>query len=141
VASPRELEQALAEVYTRRLARRSELVALLARRRRRPGFAALRALIERNAHPAMTRSEAEERLLALVRKAGFPAPEVNVRVGKHEVDFVWREQDLIVEVDGFRYHSSRAAFERDRLRDAELGAQGWRVMRITWCQIVDAQKR
>jgi very-short-patch-repair endonuclease len=137
VVSPRELEQALAEAYARRLARRSELVALLARLPRRPGFAALRALVERDAGPAVTRSEAEERLLGLIRAAELPAPEVNVRIGRHEVDFLWREQGLIVEVDGFRYHSSRAAFERDRLRDAELGSQGFRVMRVTWRQIVD----
>ena len=38
-------------------------------------------------------------------------------------------------MDGFTYHASRAAFERDRLRDAELHAAGYRVMRVTWQQI------
>jgi very-short-patch-repair endonuclease len=60
-----------------------------------------------------------------------------VRVGRYEVDLLWRESSLIVEVDGYAYHSSRAAFERDRARDAELQAAGWRVLRVTWRQIVE----
>jgi very-short-patch-repair endonuclease len=136
VVGPRELEQALAEAYARRLARRSELVSLLARRSSLPGTRALRALLD-DGSPALTRSEAEERLLALIRTAELPSPETNIRIGRHEVDFLWREQRLVVEVDGFRFHSSRSAFERDRLRDTELSSQGFRVIRITWRQIVD----
>ena len=87
-------------------------------------------------HPAsMTRSEAEARLLALIRAAGLPAPRTNTRVGGYEVDFLWPQQRLIVEVDGFAFHSTRRAFERDRLKDAVLQAAGHRVMRVTWRQI------
>jgi very-short-patch-repair endonuclease len=136
LVSPRDLEQALAEAYARRLARRSELVSLLARRPSLPGTRALRALLE-DGTPALTRSQAEDRLLGLIRAAELPSPETNIRVGRHEVDFVWRDQRLIVEVDGFRFHSSRSAFERDRRRDAELSSQGFRVIRITLRQIVD----
>jgi very-short-patch-repair endonuclease len=136
VVTPRELERALAEAQARRLTLRSELSALLARVGARPGVVALRTLIEDDSVPVLTRSEAEERLLALIRNAQLPPPEANVRVGRHEVDFLWREQRLVVEVDGFKYHSSRGAFERDRLRDAELSGMGFRVMRITWHQLV-----
>ena len=45
-------------------------------------------------------------------------------------------QRLVVEVDGFAFHSSRAAFERDRVRDAELQAMGYRVLRVTWRRLV-----
>jgi very-short-patch-repair endonuclease len=138
VVSSRELERAVAEAEARRLVRRSELVSLLARLPGRPGAAALRSLIEDDGAPALTRSQAEDRLLAVIRAAELPPPEVNVRIGRYEVDFLWREQQLVVEVDGFRYHSSRDAFERDRLRDAELGGMGLRVMRVTWRQIVRA---
>jgi very-short-patch-repair endonuclease len=136
VVRRRELEQALAEAYARRLARRSDFVSLLARRSSLPGTRALRALLD-DGTPALTRSQAEERLLALIRRAELPAPEINVRIGRDEVDFMWRDQRLIVEVDGFRFHSSRSAFEHDRRRDAELSSQGFRVIRITWRQIVD----
>jgi very-short-patch-repair endonuclease len=48
----------------------------------------------------------------------------------------WRAERLIVEVDGYAFHGGRAAFERDRRRDAELQAEGLRVMRVTWRQLV-----
>jgi very-short-patch-repair endonuclease len=137
IVASRELEQALAEAHARRLVHRRDLTSLLARVSRRPGVAALRSLLDSDNAPALTRSEAEERFLALIRRAEVPTPEVNVRIGGHEVDFLWRQQGLVVEVDGFRFHSSRAAFERDRLRDAQLGAAGLRVLRVTWRQIVD----
>jgi very-short-patch-repair endonuclease len=83
----------------------------------------------------MTRSEAERLFLELVRKARLPEPAVNVSVGGHRVDFYWRAEKLIVEVNGFAYHSSSATFEKDRRRDAELAATGLRVMRVTWRQL------
>lgn len=84
-----------------------------------------------------TRSEAEERFLVLVGKARLPAPEVNVAVGDHEVDFLWRRARLVVEVDGYAFHSSPGQFERDRRRDAELSAAGLLVLRVTWQQIAN----
>jgi very-short-patch-repair endonuclease len=49
-----------------------------------------------------------------------------------EVDAAWRRQRLIVELDGYAFHGTRAAFERDRARDRRLAAKGWRVLRVTW---------
>ena len=99
------------------------------------GRPALREAIQ--TEPALTRSEAERRLLELIRAARLPTPQTNDRIGRHEVDFLWPDLNLIVEVDGYAFHSSRAAFERDRRRDAELGAQGYRVVRVTWRQLTD----
>jgi very-short-patch-repair endonuclease len=62
---------------------------------------------------------------------------VNAKLAGFEVDFVWPDQKLVVEVDGYRFHSSRAAFERDRRRDARLGDLDFRVIRVTWRQLVD----
>jgi very-short-patch-repair endonuclease len=95
----------------------------------------LRAALEREGGPAFTRSEAERRLLALVRAAGLPPPRVNPRLAGHEVDFLWTEARVVAEVDGFAFHSTRAAFERDRRRDADLGDSGHRVIRLTWLQL------
>jgi very-short-patch-repair endonuclease len=87
--------------------------------------------------PALTRSEAERRLLALVRAARLPEPEANACVNGYEVDFVWRGRNLIVEVDGYAFHSSRRSFERDRRRDVELVTAGYRVLHFTRRQITD----
>jgi len=104
-------------------------------RRHRGNRGARRLAAARHDEPRLTRSEAEARMLDLVRAARLPVPRTNVRVGRHEVDVLWPDQRLVVEIDGYHFHASRAAFERDRRRDAELQAAGHRVLRVTWRQI------
>ena len=60
-----------------------------------------------------------------------------MRVGGWEVDLLWRDQRLIVEVDGYAAHSSPWAFERDRRKTAALQALGYVVLRVTPRQIAD----
>jgi very-short-patch-repair endonuclease len=57
-------------------------------------------------------------------------------VAAHEVDFLWREQQMIAETDGFRFHADRVAFEADRARDAGLQALGFAVLRFTYRQVL-----
>lgn len=135
--SSRELEQALARADRQQLIIREEIEALLERYPRRRGRARLRALLTGPESPALTRSEAEERFLSLVRKAGLRPPETNVMVKGFEVDTLWRAERLVVEIDGFAYHASPGAFERDRQRDGVLTAAGLRVMRVTWRQLTN----
>ena len=125
-----ELERALEQARLRHLVSARDLGR---RSRDRRGAARLRALLEQE--PTLTRSEAERRLLSLLAAAQLPRPRTNVRVAGHEVDALWPEQRLVVEVDGFAFHASREAFERDRARDAELQAHGYRVIRVTWRQL------
>jgi very-short-patch-repair endonuclease len=131
----RELERALAEAFVNGLANRSAMLTLLSRHPRRPGTRGLRALLGPG-QPALTRSEAEERFLTLIRKARLPAPEANVTIGDYQVDFFWRAERFVVEIDGFAFHSSVDRFEGDRRRDAVLAAAGLRVIRVTWRQIL-----
>jgi very-short-patch-repair endonuclease len=84
-----------------------------------------------------TRSEAERRLKALCKAADLPIPKTNARVAGWEVDAYWPAHNLIVEVDGYRYHRTRQAFERDRRKDAALTAAGNRVVRITWRRLTN----
>ncbi len=86
----------------------------------------------RSARAGVTRSEAERRLLALLRRAGLPPTATNTRIAGQEVDVLYAEARLVVEMDGYAFHRTRAAFERDRRRDAELAAAGFRVVRVTW---------
>ena len=132
----RGLERVLAQAERVRQLDRSKLQDYVASCAGRPGVPLLRSLICDEIGPAFTRSEAESRFLALMRKAELPAPETNVRVGEYEVDFLWRSERLVVEVDGIAYHSSSGSFESDRRRDARLTACGLTVVRVTWNQIV-----
>jgi very-short-patch-repair endonuclease len=93
-------------------------------------------LVEAESVPGVTRSEAEERFLELIRKSKLGNPMTNAELAGYRVDFLWRHERLVIEVDGHAFHSSRARFESDRMRDAVLVAAGMRVMRVTWQQIV-----
>jgi very-short-patch-repair endonuclease len=73
----------------------------------------------------------ERTFLRLIRKARLPKPEVNVWIHNHEVDFLWRERRLIVELDSREFHLTPTAFENDRRRDIALQALGYTVLRIT----------
>lgn len=132
----RALARAIEEAQLLRLITPAELGSLNGRSSGRRGAKRLAATLAAANEPRLTRSEAERRFLDIVRAARLPAPETNVRVAGYEVDFLWREQRLVVEVDGFAYHSSRAAFERDRRKDADLQAAGLRVVRVTYRQLI-----
>jgi very-short-patch-repair endonuclease len=80
------------------------------------------------------RTDLEQLMLAICRRHRLPPPEVNVKVDNYEVDFLWRQQRLIVEVDGWESHRTRSAFEEDRARDTRLAVLGYQIVRVTWRQ-------
>jgi hypothetical protein len=78
------------------------------------------------------RTELERRFLDFCRDAGLPEPSINVLVEGFEVDGYWPGTGLVVELDSYEFHRTRAALERDHMRDAVLKAAGYEVVRITW---------
>ncbi|HEU5142871.1 MAG TPA: DUF559 domain-containing protein [Solirubrobacterales bacterium] len=82
-----------------------------------------------------TRSDLETDFLALCDRHGLPPPEVNVRIGRHLVDFLWRDRRLIVETDSYIYHRGKVAFQDDRARDLDLKGLGYEVVRLSEKQI------
>ena len=81
--------------------------------------------------PHWTRSRLEKRFFRLCRKHGIPLPSVNQWIEGYEVDMVWREQRLIVELDTEATHGTRSARRKDPIRDAKLQIAGYRVIRVT----------
>jgi hypothetical protein len=132
----RPLEHVLDLADQRQLIDFAELRRRLADCAGRPGSPSLQAVLSLyTAGSTVTRSEMEERFLGLCDSYGLPRPHVNTRIEGEEVDFVWRDQRLIVEVDGYAYHRSPSAFESDRERDVMLAVAGWQVLRFTWTQL------
>jgi very-short-patch-repair endonuclease len=134
-SSRADLDRLVEEILVQRLASTREILEAVRRGAGRPGVRKLRAIADRLDEPSFTRSEAERKLLALLRSAGLPMPLTNVRRGGWEVDAVWDRQRLVVEVDGYRSHGPRPQFERDRKKDAQLLLAGYRVLRFTWWQL------
>jgi very-short-patch-repair endonuclease len=133
----RELEHLVADANYRRLASDAELRSQLERNRGKPGAKTLRNILDLVGGPRRTRSPAEQRMLSLLRRSGITGFETNARVHGYEVDFLWRERKLAVEIDGYDAHSGRVAFERDRLKTATLRAHGIAVMPVTGRQVRD----
>jgi len=129
----RRLTRAFEEADRLQLLDMKALSELRKRSLGRHGLASLDALLsESHSSPPGTRSELERLFYELCRNAGLPRPALNLIVAGFEVDAAWPDQKLIVELDGYAFHHTRAAFERDRLRDAALQTAGHRVLRITY---------
>lgn len=132
----RRLERVFEAAERERVLDMTRLRELIERTRghsgRKPLIALIAAVTEPHHH---TRSELEERFLGLCRAAGIPEPSVNAWVEGHEVDMLWREQRVIVELDGWEFHRTRGAFERDHDRAARLRLKGYEVLRFTWRQL------
>ncbi len=131
----RELERMLDQGLVMRLLRLGDVLELLRRCGRHRGRAALQALVEQHTTTTFTRSEAEELFLSLVRQAQLPQPLVNVRRRGYEIDFLWPQAGLAVEIDGFAYHRTSPRFEHDHSKDAALRSAGIIVDRLTWRQL------
>lgn len=139
---PRRLRRALEQSLVLGLFDLRPMRVALERARGRRGTGTLRRLLEEiSGEPPFTRSELERRFLELVRKAGLPLPVVNSFVVGHQVDFHWPPWRLVVETDGRAFHGHALAFHEDRRRDLELELAGWRVVRVTWRQVVTEPRR
>jgi hypothetical protein len=140
VLPAREVERAINEAEIHRLTDPLSLEDLVDRYPRRRGVRTVKAILARQGVGAnVTRSELESRFLALLDKVGLPRPGVNANLlvaGRWiECDCVWRNRRVIVELDGRAAHDTAVAFERDRARDRQLSARGWRLARVTWRQL------
>ncbi len=134
-ANAGELEWAIAEAYAHNLADERRILAAIERAPTHAGVARLRAILSQPGGAQRTRSDGERAMLRLIRAAGLPAPRVNVPIAGFTADFLWPEQRLIVELDGYPYHSGRAAFERDHRRDIVHRNAGYDVLRFTGRQL------
>lgn len=110
-------------------------------RQGRPGITRVRNMLNQwSLDTEQPESVLEAKMLSLCFVAGFPPFEFQAKIGPYRVDFLWQEQMVIVECDGFAFHgSTRDAFENDRLRDAYLQSLGFTVWRFSYRQITSQQ--
>ncbi|MGI8413828.1 MAG: type IV toxin-antitoxin system AbiEi family antitoxin domain-containing protein [Solirubrobacteraceae bacterium] len=128
--SDKALGRAVNDARLSRYLHLRDLAEVLARFPRHPGARRLVPFLVNGDGP--TRSELEDAFRSFCRRFELPRPQLNVRVAGREVDAYFESERLIVELDGWRFHSSRAAFERDRVQDADAMAHGLGTVRVTW---------
>jgi very-short-patch-repair endonuclease len=136
VVPDRRLEKAFEQAHILRLIRPGAIEAALERAVGRKTAALRRLLAAEKQAPTLTRSELEEAFLAVCRRGGLPDPEVNVQLHGYEVDFLWRKERRVVELDGYTFHSRRRTFGRDRRKDIDLELAGFPVSRFTYDQVI-----
>jgi hypothetical protein len=133
-----ETRRALAEGEYRRLVDLRKIPAALGRAR--PGSATLgKALKAHQPQLARTRSPLELAFIALCEQANIPVPEFNTYICGYLVDAVWREQRVVVELDGYDGHHTPAQLEDDHQRDLVLRRNQYETRRYSWHQTTKRQ--
>jgi very-short-patch-repair endonuclease len=134
-----QLRKALDEAERQRVFHLRAIERVMAATARRPGsgHAEMRAALDelRTIGAAITRSELEDRFLALLDAHDLPRPTTNASVEGMEVDAAWPARRLVVELDGWNAHATRRAFQEDRERGNALELAGWRLLRFTWADL------
>ncbi|MFT3712338.1 MAG: DUF559 domain-containing protein [Archangium sp.] len=128
------------EALSRRWMTLDALEAAIQRAGSAPAVAALRSLLSLyRGGDGPTESELEVRVRELIESRGLPPVVLQKRVRVHgrfrRLDFLFADFKVVVEADGYAYHSDLAAFERDRKRINELNARGYTVLQWTWRSI------
>lgn len=117
-----------------------EMRRLMARQPNRRGLGTLKKLVDRiDPELLPTRSELEDLFLALCIRAGLPLPERNIVLDGFEIDCIWPDRKLIVELDGYRYHHHRR--ELDTARDLYFLERGFQTIRITYRTLMDRPEK
>lgn len=130
--TPRQLARAIDEAERLGLFDLRAIDELCARATGRRGTRRLRETIRGyRPSPPTTRSLLERRFAEICADAGLPRPAMNLWVAGYEVDAIWLDRRLVVELDSFEFHRTRAAFEADRLRDAAMQREGLRSLRVS----------
>jgi hypothetical protein len=112
----------------------------------RPGVVIMRSFLDaRDSRPSVPGSGFERKVLRILKKPGLPEPVLQHRIrdGGRLVaiaDFAYPDLRLAIEADGYRWHSGRARWQRDRRRSNELTLLGWRIIHVTWEDIRDRRE-
>jgi very-short-patch-repair endonuclease len=136
--SGQRLRTVLEQVQYRALLKPARFAEHGGHRGLKPVTAALQSLTD---DAPWTQSDLERRFLELIRSARLPEPQVNVSVAGHVVDFYWPDARLVAEVDGYQWHSSKPARERDHRKGIDLALAGFRVIHVTYDRIVHDSAR
>ena len=130
VLAEEHLARAVHEAEVRFRTRPHDVELVLRRRPGSPGAKTLRRVL--NGEVPVTLSRLESTFLSLLKGADLALPQTNRFADAHRVDCRWPAHRVTVELDSYRYHATRYAWEQDRLREREARARGDEIRRYTW---------
>jgi predicted transcriptional regulator of viral defense system len=130
------VRRTLANAEYRDLLNLSEVEAEIGRGSR--GASKLRKAMERHQPSlALTKSRLERLLLTICEEENLPLPELNVTLGGWQVDALWREAKLAVELDGYGNHHTPAQLRRDRRKEMYLRGRELTPVRYSEEQLIE----
>ncbi|MDQ3644553.1 MAG: hypothetical protein M3356_03470 [Actinomycetota bacterium] len=135
VLGPDHLARACHEAGVRYRTTPADVEAVLGRRGPVRGAGNLRRVL--HGEVPVTLSRLESAFLALLMDAGLPLPQTNRPAGGRRVDCRWPEYSLTVELDSYRYHHSRHAWEQDRRREREARGRDDEFRRYTYGDVLE----
>ena len=130
-----DLARACHEAEVRHRVSATAIGAAAARRGNRPGLWKLREIFDGDHR--LTLSVLEERFLGVLDSAALPLPVTNIPLDGGYVDCRWPDRRLTVELDSYRFHHSRHAWEEDRRRERVARARGDEFRRYTYGDVVE----
>jgi very-short-patch-repair endonuclease len=145
VLRPSDLEVVIDRAERQGLFDLSAVVDVLQRARGKAGMRTLKRVMTTYEHSTQ-KSNLERAFKKLLREAtdiGTPFfnAVVHGETGPHEVDALWEQHELAVQLDGFEFHRTRRDREKDASSDADLELAGYRVMRLTWDDVTVHNER
>jgi hypothetical protein len=133
--APEALAWAFHQASIRHRTTTEQVEEVMARRPNLPGRRKLVWVVSGDV--GVTASQLERRFLARLRNERLPVPETNIRAGGRHVDCRWPDFKLTVELDSYRFHSSRHAWEQDRRRERQARARGDDFRRYTYTDVYE----
>src|SRR5262245_8718303 len=132
---PPDLARAFHEANVRHHVKPCAVERVLSRRHNWPGARELRRVV--CGDEPITLSRLESSFIALLRRARLPLPETNRPANGRYLDCRWPDRRLTVELDGYAYHATRHAWERDIDRERQTRARGDEFRRYTWRDVAE----
>lgn len=135
--APADVRAAVDFVLARKRLSLDEFRALVIRSKGRRGVRLLRSMLRAfEGGDGPTESELEARVMDLIDAEGLPRPrrQTSLRVAGRwrRLDFFFPGTNVVIEADGFAWHSNPISFEKDRERANALAARGLVVLHWTW---------
>lgn len=137
VLPPTALRRAVAQADVLRRFDLHAVRAVLERHPRHRGRKPLEQLLGAWIDPETVRSPQEESFPDICARFGFPRPVMNAELLGMEVDAVFFDHRIAVELDSYTFHSGAIQWENDHEKRARLVAADWTVLAYSWRQLRD----
>jgi hypothetical protein len=145
LAGPDELDELIDRAVARRVVGLDSILDVCRTTVGHPGRPFLRSRLDARGiaagpHPSVL----ESKMVRTLHDHGVPTPKAEVCWGpnrRYRLDFAYPQLRLVIEVNGWAYHSSPEQARRDSARRNALNRAGWTVLEFDWWEVTHEPHR